>query len=89
MPPDDGTGHDDRPAGEPLANRPLDEPHPSRLGPDDPRRNEITAAHRAAMAAGAPGYLDPATGLYVLTAAFLRDRGTCCGSGCRHCPYLA
>jgi len=23
----------------------------------------------------------------VFTAAFLLKRGTCCGSGCRHCPY--
>jgi hypothetical protein len=39
------------------------------------------------MDEGSPGYVDPATGLYVLTAATLRDRGECCGSGCRHCPY--
>ena len=26
-------------------------------------------------------------GLMVLTEAFLRRRGTCCRSGCRHCPY--
>jgi hypothetical protein len=27
-------------------------------------------------------------GLYmVFTAAYLLKRGTCCGSGCRHCPY--
>jgi hypothetical protein len=26
-------------------------------------------------------------GLYVFTAEFLRKRGYCCGSGCRHCPY--
>ncbi|MGD9562104.1 MAG: DUF5522 domain-containing protein [Pyrinomonadaceae bacterium] len=26
-------------------------------------------------------------GLMVLTAEFLRKRGYCCGSGCRHCPY--
>jgi hypothetical protein len=26
-------------------------------------------------------------GLYVFTAAFHKKRGTCCGSGCRHCPY--
>jgi Family of unknown function (DUF5522) len=23
----------------------------------------------------------------VFTAAYLLKRGTCCGSGCRHCPY--
>ena len=26
-------------------------------------------------------------GLMVLTAEYLRKRGYCCGSGCRHCPY--
>ncbi|PHN03791.1 DUF5522 domain-containing protein [Flavilitoribacter nigricans] len=26
-------------------------------------------------------------GLYVFTEKFLRDRGYCCRSGCRHCPY--
>ena len=26
-------------------------------------------------------------GRYVFTAAYLRRRGYCCASGCRHCPY--
>ena len=26
-------------------------------------------------------------GLMVLTEHFLRKRGYCCGSNCRHCPY--
>jgi hypothetical protein len=26
-------------------------------------------------------------GLFVFTAAYLRERGYCCTSGCRHCPY--
>lgn len=26
-------------------------------------------------------------GLYVWTARFLKERGYCCGNGCRHCPY--
>jgi hypothetical protein len=26
-------------------------------------------------------------GLMVFTAHFLRQRGYCCESGCRHCPY--
>lgn len=68
--------------------RPLDEPHPDRLPLDQPRRQEILAAHRAAMVRGDPGYTDPDTSLFVLTAAYLADRGTCCESGCRHCPYL-
>jgi hypothetical protein len=27
------------------------------------------------------------SGLLVFTAEFLRKRGYCCESGCRHCPY--
>ena len=72
----------------PLAPRPLERPHPSRLPPDDPDRERILAAHAAALAAKEAGYADPRTGLFVLTAAFLARRGTCCGRGCRHCPYL-
>ena len=26
-------------------------------------------------------------GLMVFTAAYHLKRGSCCGSGCRHCPY--
>jgi len=26
-------------------------------------------------------------GRWVFTEKYLRDRGHCCGSGCRHCPY--
>jgi len=44
-------------------------------------------AHDDAVRAGREGYLDPATGFWVFTEAALLDRGTCCGSGCRHCPY--
>jgi Family of unknown function (DUF5522) len=72
----------------PLAARPLTEPHPSRLPPDHPQRDEVLAAHAAALAAGDAGYLEPSTGLFVLTAGFLAARGTCCGRGCRHCPYV-
>jgi hypothetical protein len=74
--------------GDALSSRALSEPHPSRLAVDHPRRDEILAAHAAALATGAAGYADPETGLFVLTAGFLADRGTCCGRGCRHCPYV-
>lgn len=69
------------------AERSLFEPHPDRLALDHPRRAEILAAHRAAVEAGEAGYADPATGLFVITAATHLRRGTCCDSGCRHCPY--
>jgi hypothetical protein len=71
-----------------LAPRPLTEPHPARLPPDTPGRDAVLAAHAAALSAGEAGYLDPTSGLFVLTARFLADRGTCCGRGCRHCPYV-
>jgi hypothetical protein len=45
-------------------------------------------AHRAALRDGADTYVDPATGFIVLTASYLARRGTCCDSGCRHCPYV-
>jgi hypothetical protein len=71
------------------ADRALDEPHPSRLPAGTRHRDEILAAHRAALATGEPGYVDPDTGLFVFTAAYLADRGTCCDNACRHCPYVA
>jgi len=61
--------------------------HPTRLDPDDPRYEEILRAHDTAVAAGEAGYLDPDSGLFVLTAEWLAARGTCCDRGCRHCPY--
>lgn len=48
---------------------------------------EARRRHDAAEAAGLPGYLDPVTGYFVMTATTLRNRGFCCGKGCRHCPY--
>ena len=74
--------------GDPLAARPLTAPHPGRLSPTDPHFSEILSAHADALERAAVTYTDPATGLSVLTAAYLADRGTCCASGCRHCPYV-
>ena len=53
-------------------------------GPTEPL---ILAAHEEALARGDKLYRDPRSGLWVLTAAALLERGACCGSGCRHCPY--
>lgn len=71
-----------------LADRPLEEPHPKRLSLTHPRRDEILRRHGEAVAARLPGYRDPASGLFVFTAKFLADRGWCCNSGCRHCPFV-
>ena len=55
---------------------------------DDSLPPETRAAHDRAVRAGEDGYIDPASGLYVFTEAYLAARGTCCDSGCRHCPYV-
>ncbi len=73
--------------GQTPARRSLLEPHPERLPLDVPRRDEMLAAHRAALEAGEPGYVDPVSGLFVITAAEHVRRGHCCANDCRHCPY--
>jgi Family of unknown function (DUF5522) len=71
-----------------VTSRSLYEPHPERLGVDDPNRSAILAAHREAIDSGSAGYLDPSTDVLVLTAAELLSRRGCCDQGCRHCPDL-
>lgn len=71
-----------------LAARPLTQPHPDRLSPSEPDHAAILQAHEDALRAGTDTYVDPRSGFSVLTAGFLMRRGACCGSGCRHCPYL-
>ncbi len=89
----EGTGQEGReavagtPGAEPLADRPLSEPHHDRLSANDPAYQEIIRAHDAALRIGADTYIDPSSGLVVLTADTLARRGSCCASGCRHCPY--
>jgi Family of unknown function (DUF5522) len=48
---------------------------------------EILRRHKKAIEEDANMYEDPKTGYFVFTAQYLLDRGTCCNSGCRHCPY--
>lgn len=47
--------------------------------PEEPHRHDDT------VASGNDWYVE--NGLLVYTAAFHLQRGVCCGSGCRHCPY--
>jgi hypothetical protein len=63
-------------------------PHPRRLSPDHPLYDEIMATHADAIRQGKSLYRDPDTDLYVMTAVHLWERGYCCYSGCRHCPWL-
>lgn len=75
-----------------MGTRPLPDelriPHAGRLPPTTPGYDAVVAAHENAIAKGEPGYLDPITDLFVMTTAYLWERGECCDSGCRHCPYL-
>jgi hypothetical protein len=63
-------------------------PHPSRLSPTHPHRDEILRRHAAAVAEDRVGYPDPTSGFMVFTSVFLAKRGDCCRSGCRHCPFV-
>ncbi len=47
----------------------------------------LVERHAHACAKNQPTYTDPATGYSVFTADFLKQRGYCCGNGCRHCPW--
>jgi diphthamide synthase (EF-2-diphthine--ammonia ligase) len=47
----------------------------------------FVAVHRQACEAGRHTYTDPATGYQVFTELAHLQRGKCCGSGCRHCPF--
>ncbi|XP_049625700.1 uncharacterized protein C1orf53 homolog [Suncus etruscus] len=60
----------------------------------EPASKELTAAelrivqlHASACAAGQLNYVDPATGYLVFTQLAHLQKGSCCGSACRHCPY--
>lgn len=63
-------------------------PLPRRYSPQHREFDEGMARHAAAIADDMATYRDPVTGYTVFTARFLADRGFCCDSGCRHCPYV-
>lgn len=50
--------------------------------------SEAAQRYAEAVLRGELGYTDPASGLWVMTALAHRQRGHCCGSGCRHCPWV-
>lgn len=63
-------------------------PHPDRLDPDRADYVAVMEAHHRALVEGRDGYTDPVSGLFALTARTLWERGRCCQSGCRHCPWV-
>eukprot|EP00112_Aurelia_sp_Birch-Aquarium-sp1_P005404 Seg1614.9 transcript_id=Seg1614.9/GoldUCD/mRNA.D3Y31 product="putative protein C1orf53" protein_id=Seg1614.9/GoldUCD/D3Y31 len=48
---------------------------------------EIIRRHTLACKAKKETYIDPETGYMVFTEYFHKERGSCCGNICRHCPY--
>lgn len=66
-------------------------PKPSRMvAPGDssaaePAERSVPAG--APAAAAGPPHFYVENGLVVFTAAHHLARGSCCGSGCRHCPF--
>jgi hypothetical protein len=54
--------------------------------PADPTP-EALRLHARSCARGQTGYLDPVSGAFCLSSAYLRAQGRCCGLGCRHCPW--
>lgn len=58
----------------------------TRVASRAPSRQAL-AAHVAACEDGQMGYMDPDTGLFVMTSLYLRRQGECCGNACRHCPW--
>ena len=71
-----------------LDDRPLSVPRADRFDRAHPLAAAALAAHAAALEDGEATYRDPISGYRVLTARTLADRETCCGMGCRHCPYV-
>jgi len=43
--------------------------------------------HQSACSQGDHTYIDPISKLPVFTKISHLERGSCCNSGCRHCPY--
>uniref|UniRef100_A0AAQ4PTE8 Chromosome 1 open reading frame 53 n=1 Tax=Gasterosteus aculeatus aculeatus TaxID=481459 RepID=A0AAQ4PTE8_GASAC len=48
---------------------------------------DIHAAHTEACEAKKQMYVDPSSGYKVFTEYAHLQRGKCCGTACRHCPY--
>ncbi len=46
----------------------------------------MTLSPQPELKEGEDFYLDD-NGMFVFTAAYHLKRGTCCGNGCKHCPY--
>jgi len=62
-------------------------PSLDKLSSKNPFYKEIINTHEEACRNKEDFYFDPETGYTVFTAYYHLKRGSCCGSGCRHCPF--
>lgn len=67
-------------AAEAAVGRQTQQPRPVEI-------EDCWTVHAAAVAAGEQSYDDPETGYFVFSEVAHKQRGACCGNGCRHCPY--
>ncbi len=49
--------------------------------------SHVQSQHDQAVALGQHWYTDAQTGFLVFTELYHLERGTCCLSACRHCPW--
>jgi hypothetical protein len=48
---------------------------------------DIEEIHKIACEEEKQMFLNPETGLYSMTAVYLKSRGKCCGNKCMFCPW--
>ncbi len=58
-----------------------------KISDSDSFKLAILEAHQKACENQEYTYIDPETGLQVLTEFYLKQRGYCCTNKCRHCAY--
>jgi len=52
-----------------------------------PAYDEVARRHHEAVESGVDSYVDPVSGFRVFTTRHHLERGVCCESRCRHCPF--
>ncbi len=62
-----------------------DPPKNSKDSSNPKARQTAKVASQAVLIHGVDYYIE--NGRWVFMAKYHLDRGHCCGSGCRHCPY--
>lgn len=75
-----------------LAHRPFCAvlfPAVEHFNPTEQNFTDCLFDHAHAVRSLQDSYLDRNTKLSVITSVRLLARGACCGSGCRHCPYIS